>query len=367
MFIFSRAKTTRTRTPKEKTRRRWILASVGAALLALLIAVRVSVPYIALKQLNKYLAGFSPDYSLHIDNLHLSFLRMAYRFDRIEGRFKKDDHVFLNVDSVDVSIAWRELLHARILTDIVVDRGCFILTQKLISGSKERDAKPTQDATAAADKLFPVDVARVEMHHSSIEFADLIGSGKAEQWRISAVEARVLNLTPAKHTPVTFATLQGTLLGSSPFRVAAQARRLEQPPAFKAELELHDFDLVAANPMLMKFVPLSFLAGHLDVFAEAKSQGGGLEGYVKPFFKKLDVIDVHEHFVGFKHFAIELVVALVDVILRRNDDKSVAAQVEFQGSLKHPRLKIGKIITTALDHGFRQHLSPSLERRFELK
>lgn len=346
---------------------KWLLGIGGAMIFGLFFIAHVILPPILLRELNEHLGTFSKVYSLHITSLELSFLRMSYRFNEAEAKFKKDGHTFMKVESVEVAIAWRELFRGRILTNVTADGGEFVLTKKLLEGSRAPEAKPKEDASHVAEKLFPVRIARIELHRSSFQFANLLGESEDVRWRVTGIEGRVLNLTPTPHTPFTFFTLQGSMLESAMFKLAGQARRLDEPLAWKADLEIKGFDLVAANPMLMRLVPLNFGSGHLDLYSEVLSQHGQLQGYVKPFFKKLHVLDNKEHFVSVKHFAVEVVATFANWILRKHEDKTVAARIPFHKEGDSLKVDSAEALETAIQHGFSEPLKPGLEDSLQLK
>ena len=348
-------------------RHRKILVGLVAVLLAVTLFIHLVLPNLILRKINDHLATFSPVYAVHITSLELSLLRMAYRFNAAEVKYKKDGYTFATVESVDVAIAWRELFRGRVLTDIEIDGGDFILSQQLISGSRTPEAKPKEDAAHVADQLFPVRIARIALHRSSFQFAQLLGESQDVRWRVTDIEGRILNLTPQPNTPDTFFTLQGTMLGSAMFKSAGTARRLEDPLAWKADVELKGFDLVAANPMLMRLLPLSFQSGHLDLYGEVRNQSGQLEGYLKPFFKKLQVINNQEHFTSFKHFAIEVVAAFANWVLRTHEDKVVATRIPFHREESGLKIDKGATLEGAIANGFGQPLNPGIEESLNLK
>ncbi len=349
-----------------KKKKIWLGSLVGA-FVVLALFIHVVLPPFLLKEVNSHMKTFSPVYAIHVGSLDISILRMAYRFNDMEAKFKKDGSTFFHIDSVDVSIAWRELFHGRVLTDVVANGGWFFLTKNLIEGSKTPEAKPKEDAKHVAKKLFPVRVARIELHESTFEFADLIGQPEVKRWRVSGLEGKILNINPTPNNPFTFFNLKGNMLDSAVLKLAGKAKSLEEPLAWKVDAEIHDFDLVAANPLLLKLVPLTFTAGRLDAFSEIRSQHGNLQGYVKPFFKKVHVLSAKEHYHGFKHFAIEIATALANVVLRDSQDKVVAAKIPFHR--EGDSLKIDKkdALATAVKNGFKEPLSPTIEDNLSLQ
>ncbi len=337
--------------------------------LILLIAVRLLLPPFVLRHLNSYLATFSPVYSLHIQALDISIFRMSYEFENATGVYKKDGQEFFKVESVDVAISWHELLRARVLTNVTVNGGTFVLTKVLFEGAKEPEAKTKEKASEAASKLFPVRIAVIELHNSAFDFADLVKENPAKRWHVSEIEGRVLNFNPTESQPVTFFTAQGTLLDSAKFKIAGQARRLEKPLAWKVDTEIREFDLVASNPMLMVKLPFSFTKGKLDLYSELRSQHGELDGYIKPFLRNVTVLPKDNDYKGVRHFAYEIVGAFANVVLRRSSDKTVASRIAFHEE-KGEKFTVdtGDAIKSTLKHGFTDAtVKPGLDDSLPLK
>ena len=213
----------------------------------------------------------------------------------------------------------------------------------------------------------PVRIARVDLHNSSFEFAEFIAVKTGLRWRVSNIEAKILNINPTAKIPLTFFTAQGTLLDSAMFKVAGKAKRLAQPMAYEADLELRNFDLRQANPMLINLVPVTFTAGYMDLFSEVKSEDGHMAGYIKPFFKKVQIVDNSEHFRGVKHFAVEIVAALANAILRKSDDKSVGTRIAFHQDGKDLKVDTSQALSKAIQHGFSKPLPPSIEDSLNLQ
>ena len=336
-------------------------------IVVLLIAVRIALPIVVLKKLNDYLSGFSPVYSIHINDLRVSLLRMAYSFEDATAIYKKDKSQFFKVESIDVSIAWRELFKGRISTDIAVNGGEFVLTKALLEGSKDPKAKPKDSAKDAAGTLFPVRVSLIEIHNSAFDFADLVKLQPASRWRVSEIEGKVFNFTPTPTEPITFLTVQGTLLDSARFKAVGKLKKLDKPLAWKIDTELRQFDLVATNPILMKELPFTFTAGKLDMYSELRSQNGKFEGYVKPFMNHVTVLPKDNKYAGVKHFLFEIVGAVANVILRRSDDKVLATRVAFHEEDGKMKVDTGQAVSKAIKNGFSEPLKPGIEDSLDLK
>jgi hypothetical protein len=187
----------------------------AVTVLVLLLVARAIAPRVILRQLNDDLATLSPVYQIRIQHLHLSFVRMFYRFEGVEGWLKKSGKTFVHADRIDVSVAWSEILRGRILTNVMVDGARVILSHELLTDTKDPGAKPKETARSAADKLFPVRVSTVDLRRASIQFGDFLKEPDNDTWRVHGIQGIVSNINPTRRSPFTFFNLRGTMLQSS--------------------------------------------------------------------------------------------------------------------------------------------------------
>lgn len=336
------------------------------ALIALVFIINATLSAMLLPRLNRYLSEFSPVYAIHIDKMRVNLFRMAYGFDAVQGTMKASKKSFLDVRSIDVSIAWRELLQARILTKIRVDQANVILTKALFADAKDPKAKPKEDAKNVRDKLFPVKIAQVDLKDAAITYGNLVGQPESEMWRIRSVDGFVTNLNPTASQPFSQYRIEGELLKSGRFVASGQLNRTKNPLDWSAKAEVRNVNLPESNPALVAWVPLNFAEGHLDIFSEARSKGGKVEGYVKPYFDHAKVFENHQKFKNVKHFFIDLLAAVGNVILRRSSDKSVAAIIPFHSDGDGIEIEEGKALSSVIEHGFEKPLKKGLEHKYSL-
>lgn len=333
---------------------------IPTIIIAALIIFRILLPQILLHQANKYLGTFSPVYALHMEDLDISILRGAYQFEGISGKLKKDDKTFLSIASVDVSIAWREIFKGRIVTDIVTDRVDFLFLKDMSQLNS-----PKKEAKDVKATLFPVKVESVELRHARVVFEEYPSLSESSRLKIENINGVITNLTPTQNAPFSDFNLTASLQGSSEFVFIGGLNLTKQPMLWDVDVELKDFDISTLNKVLKRKLPLTFTKGRLDLYAEAKNDKGVTKGYIKPFIKDVDVVANKEHFIGIKHFGIEVLTAIGNLFLRESDTKSVATYLDFQydGSF-HASTKQG--ILNAIEHGFKEKIIPGIEDKYHL-
>jgi hypothetical protein len=328
---------------------------------AMTIGCRAILPGVLLRKANKYLSSFSPTYSLHMEDLDISFFRGAYRFESVSGKLKKTDKNFLKIASVDVSIAWREIFKGRILTDIETERLEFLVLTNMNQLSSPKD-----DANEVKSKLFPIKVARLDLKNAELIFEEYANLNVDNHFRISDINGSVTNLTADKTNQISNFNLSAAIFSSPAFKFTGELNTLQNPMRWDLNGETKDFDLTLLNPFLKRHIPLTFTTGKIDIYSEAKSTDGKVKGYIKPFFKEVDVVSNHEHFKGIKHFAYEVVAALSNLILRERKTKSVATIIEFNYDQKL-EIKTDKSLLLAIKHGFNQPLKNGSENKYQLE
>lgn len=339
--------------------------SILIFVVVLLVGIRLILTDIALNRLNGYLAGFSETYAAHVDNLSLSFLRGAYRFDRVKVFTKPDHKEFLTVDYVDVSLAWRDLLSLRFRTDILLHNPKLIWSDAVKKALISKKTK--EESEKAGARLFPVEISRLDVRGAEILLQDAQGVPPELALRLSELEGRVSNASPSEKKPVSMVRLSGLLQDSARVQMRGEVDSSVVPVEWYVAMESRDLKLNSLNPFLLRQVPLSFKKGTADVYAELKGDKGNLKGYVKPFLHEVEITGNESDFKDIKHVGMELAAGLAKLIFRRGDDKTVSTKMQFSYVNGQFEWSLADLVGKALEHGFRQPLEPGIENEFHMR
>ncbi|MBC7753148.1 MAG: DUF748 domain-containing protein [Moraxellaceae bacterium] len=326
----------------------------------LLCIIRFILPSVILKKTNAYLENFSEDYYAHVGDFDLSLWRGAYRFDQVIITLKEDTQKpFATAASVDVSISWSQLFQGRVLTDVVASEVNLIADQTVSKKVKSRTKESVNDAKQVKRALFPVEVERIEIRNSRIEYRDM--DIFADQ-----IEGRLSHVTATEIHPVSLLTLKGLLLGKAPLKAVSTINMTEDPVSWVVALEIQKLNLVETNPFTNRYLPLTFGSGILDIYSEVKSENGYISGYLKPFLKDGDVIGDPGDFKGLKHLGIELSAAALNFFFRSNDKHIVATKILFSYENGNFEWNMSEAITQLFKNGYQEELNPGLENRLTL-
>ena len=333
---------------------------IPTIVILILIVFRIILPSILLKQTNKYLSEFSPTYYLHMEDLDISILRGAYRFEEFTGKLRGDDKTFLSIKSIDVSIAWREIFRGRIVTDIVTDKLDFLFLKDM-----SKLSNPKKDATDVKETLFPVSVETLDLRRAQIVFEEYPSLDESSRLKIENINGQINNLTPTQKLQVSAFNLNASLQGSAAMNFIGELNMIKKPMLWDVDVEMKNFDLAKLNPILVRKMPLTFTKGKLDLYLEAKTDGKIIKGYAKPFIKDIDVIANKENFEGIKHVGIEVLTAIANLILRDSDSKTVATYFDFTYG-KTFEIDTTQGISNAIENGFSKKLPPGIENKYHL-
>ncbi|MCM2348992.1 MAG: DUF748 domain-containing protein [Bacteriovoracaceae bacterium] len=354
---------------KEKTKLKLLFKNkkvlIPLALFTLLLTVRMVAQPLLHRGVNKFLANFSPVIEFHVADMDISFLKGGYNFDSVSGKLKSNNDEFIKINEVKVSINWRDFFKGKIKTNIDITGLNFSYTKELKEALVKVPKK--KEGKKVISKMFPLDVGMIEVHDSTVILDDYKGLKDKEKVSFTDIKGTVTNLIADSENPYSHLTINAKFLGKTMIETTGVINTLVKPWDWSIDSEMHGFDLTHANQFLKRKVPVTFTKGKLDIYAEAKSEEGKTEGYIKPFFKNIDVIEAEENLKGAKHWFIEVITALGNVILQSPDNKTVATLIPFTTNQSGVHLDKGEVLSKAIEHGFEQKISPGIENRFNLK
>src|SRR5690606_21387893 len=240
-----------------------------------------------------------------------------------------------------------------------------IYTESLIPAVKEHLATidVTKEVKEEAKKSL-LKIPRLDVVNSSVSTDIFPSLTKEDGTILNSLNARITNLIPSKESQLSPFNLNGEILGTGDLKVEGELDLYAEVPNWTVDSEILHFDMTSLNKFLKEKVPLTFTRGELDLYAEAKSQGGPIVGYLKPFVKSLDVIKEEEEFEGTGHWFVEIISALGNVTMKSDEVMATKIPFTFDEKLE---VDTGETISKAITHGFTQEQSRGIENSIGLK
>jgi len=340
------------------------------ALAALLIGVRLALPYIVKDYVNRRLASLDA-YVGHVDDVDMGLWRGAYRVDgmKIQKKGEKQPTPFFDSRRVDFSVEWRSLFHG----SLVSEAHFYEPKLNLVEGPTENQSQlgSGEDWHERLEELFPFHFNTVEVHDGTITFRT---PGIATQDALTAqhVHAIVTNITNVvdKKKP-TFADFRMTakVLGGADTYAYGSAQPFNRNSTFDLNFAVEHVKVPQINPWLREYLKADAKRGDFDLYLEVAAANGRYEGYAKPLLRNVQFLSLSdepvEHPVkGLWNAALQLATK----IFENQPHQQVAARVPFHGTIEGTtRTDLLASIGSVLRNAFVGAFARSIEDRISMK
>lgn len=350
-----------------KHRKRKILWTVLLSILALLIILRLLLPFIVLKYVNKKLAGLKEYYG-HVEDIDIALIRGAYVIKDIKlvktgnDQGEKDTIPFFRSNVIDLSVEWRAIFKGRIVGEIYVENPVL----NFVKGKhKNEDAKAdTSDFHHLIKDLMPLTVNHFEIENGQIHYIDPFSSPRVDismkELEITATNLSNVNdsskLLPA-HAHVTSIVYDGD------FRMDVNFDALQKKPTFDMNAEITQVSLVNLNGFLKAYGNFEVTKGTFGLYTEFAAKDGNFGGYVKPIIKDISIKKEGD----FSDRFYETVVVGGAAMLLNNPSKDqIATKLDIKGKFDDPSINLWRAISFVLRNAFIRALKPSIDNSINI-
>lgn len=351
-----------------KRRYSWPLWTLGALVL-LLIAVHVALPYVVRDYLNGKLADMG-DYRGKVADVDLALWRGAYRINGLEI-VKVDGKVpvpFVKAPLIDLAVSWHSLWYDH----KVVAKVLFVKPElNFVDGGGNKQNSQTGQGTdwrAQLSKLAPFTLDEVRIDDGKINFRNF-NSQPPVNLSASAVNASLYNLTNVVDVKGRRdARFEGKalLLGHAPLETTATFDPLSNFEDFEFRLRAKDIELKKLNDFSSAYGKFDFSAGHGDVVIEAEANHGQLKGYIKPLLRDVEVFnwqqDVENKNKGLFRSVWEALVGASETVLKNQQKNQFATRVELSGNVHQQDISAFQAFLQILRNGFVQAFNARYEQ-----
>ena len=134
-------------------------------------------------------------------------------------------------------------------------------------------------------------------------------------------------------------------------------------PTFDFDGQLTAAPLPQWNSFLRAYTRADVQKGFLRVYAELSAKDGRFDGYVKPFFEDVDILDVKKELPkkGILHTLWEAIVGGTAEVVTDHSEDRIATRIPISGSTDSPRIGFWTTLANVLRNAFIQSFVPALE------
>ncbi|MFL5752010.1 MAG: DUF748 domain-containing protein [Bacteroidia bacterium] len=344
---------------RRKVRRRAVLGSV----LALLILLRLFLPYIVLNYVNKKLANLKEYYG-HVADIDIALIRGAYvihdiKIVKTEKSGQNTDTIpFFKSPTIDLSVEWAAIFKGSVVGEIYVEDPVL----NFVKGKhKGEDVKAdTADFRKLIKDLMPLTVNHFEITNGEIHYIDKYAAPKLDI-SLKNIEAVATNLSnvndSAKQLPANLKASGNAYEGNFTLNVNFDA--LNEVPTFDLNAELTTVNLVQLNDFLRAYGNFDVDRGRFGLYTEFAAKDGSYGGYVKPIIKDMKVVNWKE---DKDNILWESLIGAAAQLLKNRQEKQVATKVPIEGNFeKGGKINLWRAISFVLRNAFVHALKPTID------
>jgi hypothetical protein len=335
-----------------------------AGALAVLIVIRVCLPYAVESYVNRQL-NKAKDYGGRINHVDIQLYRGQYRIHAVEiYKRSGQDHVpFFAAKRVDLSVEWRELFHGTIVGQIKLHQPQL----NFIAGPPAENTVTNKDEgwEKILSSLFPFDLNRVEITQGEIHFKNAHSTPPVDisMNSLNAVATNLTNARDIKQQLPAGLTAKGTTIGGGGLDLQVQFNPLASAPTYQITCSLTNVDVTSLNDFLKAYGKFDVEKGQFAMFTSVAAKEGNYDGYVKVFFNGLDVFawDKERQKNALEIFWQAIVGTLTTAFKNQHTD-TLATKIPISGSYSKGSVGIWSAITTLLRNAFVRALVPQLDQ-----
>lgn len=159
------------------------------------------------------------------------------------------------------------------------------------------------------------------------------------------------------------ARLKAKFMGSGLTTATADFRPEKEGPDFDLYIKIEETKLTTLNDVLRAYGDFDVVAGQFSLITELHVKNGEITGYVKPFFKDMDVYDRRQdkkHGVG--HRLYEKMVGGVARFFENQPRQEIATKADISGPVGDPETDTWQIIAAVIRNAFFKAILPNFEK-----
>jgi hypothetical protein len=342
---------------------------VVAAVIVVLIAVRLALPYELKNYVNRKL-NESQDYGGSIGHVTVHLWRGAYQIHDI-NIVKKAGNVptpFFSAALLDLSLQWSELIHGKLVSKIIMV-GPHV---NFVSGpTKQQSQAGTENNwNDTLQSLVPFKINSLVITNGQIHFKNPYSTPPVDIYMtdLFSVATNLTNSREVKQALPAGIHASAQTLGHGQMTLQCNLNPLNKAPTFQVSVSLTNVDLTQLNTFLEAYGKFDVAKGDFAMFTSFAAADGKYDGYVKIFFKDLDVFQWQkEKKKDILKIFWDAVVGTVADVLKNHPHDQLATKVPVSGAFNNSDIHLWPTIETLLRNAFVRALVPKFDERVDVE
>ncbi|MBA4852766.1 DUF748 domain-containing protein [Emticicia sp. BO119] len=353
---------------KPPKKRRWLI--ITGSIIVLLVVLRLVLPFIVLKYVNKTLAEME-QYHGHVEDIDIALIRGAYvindlKIEKINSETKQRDTIpFFKSPKIDLSIQWKSIFKGSIVGEIYVENPVLNFVKGKHNG--EDIKADTSDFRDLIRDLMPLKVNHFQINNGQIHYIDQNSSPEVDvsMNRIYAVAENLTNVNDStKLLPGKLSATGDVYEGR--FELSVNLDPLKKQPTFDLNARITDVNMVLLNNFFKAYGRFDVSKGNFGLYTEFAAKDGAFNGYVKPLIKDLDIVEFNKEEGNLGQILWETLIGTVAEIFTNQPKDQFATKIPVKGRFENPDANLWTAINYVLRNAFVNALKPSVDNTISI-
>lgn len=344
------------------------LAVIGAVL----VAIRLSLPYAVQGYINKTLSQPGA-YNGRVGDVDLMLWRGAYRLQDVllyKANGEVDRPLF-RAQAVDFSLLWSQLFKGAAVGSVTLSAPEINFVDGP-SESQDQSGKD-EDWLNIANQLFPLQVEKLEVIDGKVTFYNPQSSPSIDI-SLHDIQGKLTNLVNSdalSSDRVAQVSARGQTAQQGTLTLEGELDPSTANPTFDVDIQADNVALKNFENLFDTYAPFDLEAGSLTLAAELAADNGKLEGYIKPIIHNVEVFswkeDIEEDGDGPIEGGIEILAAFAMEIFENQSEDQFATRIPLEGDIADPETSIWSSLGAVVKNAFIQAFSGDVEDSVDLE
>jgi hypothetical protein len=238
----------------------------------------------------------------------------------------------------------------------------YIHSQRTAAAEKERAAVVGKTAKKISNK--PGLLLRVDQLSLVDCTLGMVNESASKPYRVfpADTDLQLSNFSNQFAEGLAQARLKAKFMGSGITTVTADFRPEKEGPDFDLFVKIEETKLTTLNDVLRAYGDFDVVAGEFSLITELHVKNREITGYVKPFFKDMDVYDRRQDKKqGVGHRLYEKMVGGVAGFFESQPRQEIATKADISGPVGDPETNTWQIIAAVIGNAFFKAILPNFE------
>lgn len=348
-----------------KTRKAIIIV---LSVIALIVVIRIALPYVILKYANKTLAEMDGYYG-HIEDIDLAIIRGAYKIDSIYinqvDSVSQKETPFLAASEIDLSVEWRSLFKGSLVGEVIVNNGLVRFTKEEVEPKEVQ--QDSTDFRKVLEDFMPLEINRFEFRNSRLQYIDNTSRPRVNisMTDVDVVAQNLRNSYDSAEVLPARIDAKATVYDGR-LDVVMNLNPLAEEPTFDLNASWKNTNLVKLNEFFQAYADLDVNSGTFGLYTEIAAKEGNFTGYVKPLLEDVDILGKEDKKDNILRKVWEGITGTVSEVFENQSEETFATKIPFEGRIEDPEANIFFAIMQVLENAFINALQPSIDQQINL-